>query len=63
MLLLRLFFAKHLTCIPLSQLVQMVLNSRSGLESGGVLEAIETEAVVSPKFDWNPKAEFPQPKK
>ena len=43
----------------------MILNSRSGLESGGVLEAIETEAVVSPKFEWNPKAEFPQqqPKK
>ena len=35
-----------------------MLNSRSSLESGGVLEAIETEAVVAPGIVWSPDADF-----
>jgi len=37
-----------------------VLNSRSSLESGGVLEAIETEAVVAAGIEWSPDAHFPR---
>ena len=39
---------------------QLVLNSRSSLESGGVLEAIETEAVAAHGIVWSPDADSPR---